>query len=454
MTIKAKYCVLGAAVIAALVALVVYLFCFRGDGYVSSLPADMQAVARLDVRSLPDTLPLPISDERRKGLEDCGIDFRQPLYAFVDGQDRPGLLLPLASDSKLEACLRDKGITVESQRGYHWAQWGQWLMAFSDDRCLAFGPLSEQEMGAMRGTMVALLKQSGKPESELWERIGKSDATLSAAFQVSLVHHLLTRFYPQVALALRDGQEGTVSLEASMRGRDLMVDAVLHGTGLGGKRSFLVPLKTDEEAQACVDGSTVVSMGVNGERLLGALRKVPAVRTALIAMNFCIDLDQIIRSVQGDVTLTLPDGGAEGMSPVLTASLRDTRFMQNSGAWNQGLSSVVDVRVSQMGDSTFCVQLPSDSIYFGVRGSHLVVARDGSAFAQAYAHLGATSTASPSQDAGGWLMYVRQDLGGLDRFSPFVRGALGEDCLAAPSVWGGKVILRVKADGDEQKNDL
>lgn len=453
MTKRAKYGMLGVAILAVTVAAVACFFLLGGGRYVSSLPADAQAVARLDVRALADTLPLSLTQEQQQEMECSGIDLRKPIYAFVDGQDRPGVLLPLASDGQFEACLQGKGIAVEHQRGYRWAQWGQCLLAFSDDRCLAFGPLSEQEMGPMRGTMVALLKQDGEPESVLLQRVEKSAAPLSAAFQVSLVQHLLTRFYPQVALVLQDEQEGTVSIEASLRGRDLMVDAVLHGTGLGGEKSFLVPLKAEGEAAACTDGSTMVSMGVDGERLLRTLRKVPAVRTALIAMNFCLDLDQIIRSVQGDVTLTLPEAGAEGMSPVLTASLSDTRFMQNSGEWNQGLSSAVDVRVNRMGDSTFCVQLPSNSIYFGVRNSHLVVARDESAYAWAHDRLGAAAPARPSQDGGRWLVYAQQDLGHLDRFSAFVRGAFGADGLAALSVWDGKLILRVSADEDKQQND-
>ena len=52
MSRKAKYGMLGAVILAMVVAAAVCFFSFRGGRYVSSLPADMQAVARVDAKTL------------------------------------------------------------------------------------------------------------------------------------------------------------------------------------------------------------------------------------------------------------------------------------------------------------------------------------------------------------------------------------------------------------------
>ena len=93
MSKKAKYGMLGAVILAMVVAAAVCFFSFRGGRYVSSLPADMQAVARVDARTLQKKIALPIAKQQQSELEHSGIDFTHPLYAFVDGHDSPGVLL-------------------------------------------------------------------------------------------------------------------------------------------------------------------------------------------------------------------------------------------------------------------------------------------------------------------------------------------------------------------------
>ena len=359
-----------------ILALAVWFFFFRGTSYVSSLPADLQAVAQLDAHALQQKAVFSLTEQQQKELESSGIDFVHPLYAFVDGHDSPGLLLPLRSARKFEAYLRSKDIQVERQRGYRWAQGTQWLMVFSDDRCLVRGPLSEQEMGQMRGLMVNLMRQSGKGDNPLLQRITSSHAPVSASFSIGLVQHLLARFYPDASSVFHGEQTGTVGMDVDFQDQRIVADVTLYDTGLGAGKSFLVPLDKPATLLRSMEGDFVLSMGVNGDALLTLLRSYPVVRTAMLAINFTFDLDQMVRAIQGDVNLSvLTDTGGE-RQVALAAQFKDTRFRQSLSELTEDFYPLFEGGVEVVNDSTFSVGLSDGNLYTGLRGTRLVACTD------------------------------------------------------------------------------
>ena len=445
MSKKAKCALLGVAVAIVLLAVAVWFFFFKGASYVCSLPADMQAVARLDAQALQERSHLSLTEPQQQELKQCGIDFAHPLYAFVDGHDSPGVLLPLRSARDFKAYLQGKDIEVQQQRGYHWAQAGQWLMVFSDDRCLVRGPLSEQEMGPMRGQMVSLMKQGGKSKGPLLQRVADSQVPASAAFSTALVQHLLTRFYPEIAAVLKEEPTGSVGVELGFADKKITADITLYDTGLENKKSFLVPLSGADLPQGDNDALGTVSMGVNGEALLSTLRSYPVIRTTLIALNFCVDLDMMIRSIQGGVTLTLPDADDVLPAATLAARLRDTAFMQNSSEWNQGLSSAFAVSVESLGDSSFCLHVPDRDICFGVKDNYLVASGGEPSLRKTFSRLQSASSSS-AKDAQGCLLYAQLNIPNIQRQMAVLSLLMGdEEWLDDFLKQYDKLVLRVKA---------
>lgn len=446
MSKKAKYGMLGAVILAMVVAAAVCFFSFRGGRYVSSLPADMQAVARVDARTLQKKIALPIAKQQQSELEHSGIDFTHPLYAFVDGHDSPGVLLPLRSAGDFKAYLQGMGIEVQKQRGYSWAQSGQWLMAFSDDRCLVRGPLSEQEMGPMRGQMVSLMKQSGKPDNPLLQHIDDSKAPVCASFSVGLVQHLLVRFVPDASAVFHGEQTGTVGMDVDFKDKRIAADVTLHGTGVGEGKSFLVPLDEPATLPESADGACVLTMGVNGEALLTLLRSYPVVRTALLALNFTFDLDQMIRAIQGDVNLSVVNDGSENPQIAMAARFKDTHFRQSLGDLTQYFYPISDGGVEVLDDSTFCVGLSGDYLYAGLRGNRLAACTD-QTFGKSVVRDMEEGHFVSKKDAVGSLVYMQLDLAAVLRH-PRAHTFLARYGVDSDSVVGryDKLVLRVKAD--------
>lgn len=443
--------VAGGVVLAMVAILAICFHWFTGGTYVSSLPADAQAVARLDMRALKKSGAVLPAGSNLEQMENSGIDFAQPLYAFVDAGNCLGALLPMQDATKWEAYLATQGIKVQKQRGYHWAQDGQWLMAFTNDRCLMAGPLSEQEMGRMRTRMVTLMEQTGKQDNPLLKQVTKSQAPLSAACTTALLHHTLANFAPEASALWTAGDEGMVSMQVDMQDKCIQAHLTLHGTGVEQDSALLVPLTASQVPTLASGQLATVSLGVNGEGLLKKLRQYPTVRTGLIALNFCLDLDMMIRSVHGALTLSIPDADDVRQGALLTAQVRDTRFMQDSGEWAQGLTAGFGVRLTSLADSAFALRWQDYSVCFGVRGHRLMAGTDSQTFVQAL------EQGSPTQDIGnrlpaGSLMYVQASMPAVVEKASILSLLAGKgEALTSLLSQYDMLTLSVKAEGEMQK---
>ncbi len=453
MNKKTKYALCGVVMAIVIVVVAVWFFFFRGASYVSSLPADMQAVARLDARMLQEKSALPPTEQQQGELRDCGIDFAHPLYAFVDGHDSPGVLLPLRSAKDFAAYLQSKDIRVESQRGYRWAQCENWLMVFSGDRCLVRGPLSEQEMGQARGQMVALMRQDSKPDNPFLQGVVESRAPISAAFSVGLVQHLITRFVPEADGVIRGEQTGTVGLDVDFSDKRIVSDVTLYDTGLGSGKSFLVPLDKPATLPQSMAGNFILSMGVNGDALLTLLRSYPVVRTAMLAINFTFDLDQMIRAIQGDVNLSILTDSWGEIQIALAAQFKDTHFRQSLSELTKFYYPIADGGVEVENDSTFCVCFSDGYLYTGLRGTRLVACSDqrcGEAILADEEEGRSTSI----KDVVGCLIYAQLDLEKLQK-KPKVQTYHASHGLGLADLLTqyGTFVLRVKASDETAENE-
>lgn len=410
MTHKVRYISLGVLGL-LLVALAVICFLCRKNAYTSSLPEQMQAVAMLDVRKLGKEHVFVPSAEQKAFLENSGLDFEKRIFAFVDGENSTGVLLPLTSRKSWESFLRGRGLTVESQRGMYWTQWGNWLLVFSDDRCLAYGPLSEQEMDRTRGKMAGLMRQDGKPDNRLLQQMGlDDDVPLRLAFSATQVRHLMMRFVPEMVDAGSGLFDGDVFVNLKPQGKNLLLDANLVCPDAEANTSFLLPLGRNAVDKLSPDLLANLSVGVDGELLLKSLRKIPHLRTQLLALNMCIDADMMIRSVKGALTLNIPRTGDALSGSLLKAQLSDTRFLQNSSDWGQGLAQGLGVNLTSLSDSCFCLSALGQTFCFGVSQGSLVASADRHTFLEACREAKFRDT---MDDAEGAVLYAQVSLPAL-----------------------------------------
>ncbi|MFN1208706.1 DUF4836 family protein, partial [Enterococcus lactis] len=71
---------------------------------------------------------------------------------------------------------------------------------------------------------------------------------------------------------------------------------------------------------------TILS-GVNGENYLNLLRNNIPFRTLLIGLNTALDIDMILKSIDGDILMAMPSAKGKNFDFQLLANVRDTDWL-------------------------------------------------------------------------------------------------------------------------------
>jgi hypothetical protein len=107
-----------------------------------------------------------------------------------------------------------------------------------------------------------------------------------------------------------------------------------------------------------------LSANMKGEQLLPHMRKIPELRSALLALNMCVDADMMLKAIDGDIMLAIPTADFEHPNFLLTATLANTDFLANKNDW----------QVARRSDTDFSIKGNTGEVFFGVRDGRLYIA--------------------------------------------------------------------------------
>lgn len=430
---KKAFVVLALAV--ALAAAVGFVVLRRGaQTYTYVLPADLKAVAAVDVADWVRQADLPDGRLQELVLGDAdagtaGLDFSKKMYIFVAADDYVGVALAVEDADRLQGVLAaqqkaGKCEPVREQRGFRWTTVdGQWLVAFDDDRLLAMGPAMGAQLDGLRNRMAAYLRQKREESgvvTPLFTELSEQEGALSLVARLD-------------ALPASGKEWLRMGLPEEVPPQDVRLAASLHADG--NRLALRVALRSDNPAlkkqmeavsnllrplrgdlAACGPQRPLVWAGfnANGEKLLEELRTNPQIRTALIMLNFGVDVDMMLKSIDGDVSVAVEGLGSNFSIPtLLTAQLARTDFLSKADYWERSLAPRSDVRFKRRGTDRFNLLMGAYSVFFGVKDKCLYVANDERLEAAAVVEQPGAGVADYRREMKGCLWYVTVDLAQL-----------------------------------------
>ena len=383
-----------------------FLFGRQSDAYLNALPADVQALARLDVPAMADDAQLSLADVANivspsaAEKADLGVDFLRPLFAFAASTGNFGLVASLADEKvftstceKLHA--EGRASAVAHQRGYSWVVLKeQWVCAFDGKRALVMGPAIGSAQDQLRTEMARLLSQkkgqSGR-ETAFFKRLASSSGAAVAMVGPELLPVKASKLLGKADIHSHD--DALLRLSLNARNNTIQIDANVEPLTAEVEKQMehlgdlFRPIR-GELLPFCHSNTTAwIGMNVKGEELLKLLRSQKSARTALMAMNMALDFDHILSSVDGDVALEFtPDFKFSPKNLVsfkfhgvnFLASLSDSSCFDGSSAWG---NSFVDV--SKLGTLDFALDVASERYFLGSQdnilylGSQHGLSRDG-----------------------------------------------------------------------------
>lgn len=359
-----------------LVVFAIMLSSCSGDDYINAIPESSTLLMSTNTAKLTGvgSQQLLKSLLHFKNIDKTGIDFSANVYFFEDARYNIGLCAKVSDDDKLADMLQQAGCRVEKRRGFRFALLqGNWIVGFSDVSVLLMGPVIPAAIDEMKGQMVQYLKQSEDESikgTPLMERLQAIDAPMAMVCQASaLPEQFITPF---TIGAPRDASPSDIMIAASMEvshGRLL-----ISGQTFSFKKQIDEALKKAQQTYRPIKGDYVKTMStsdgmglfmnIDGKNFHKLIRQNRGVSTMLMGINTAIDMDNIIKSIDGDMALIASGLGNDKLQMMMGAKLGNSNWLKDVAYWKQSVPK--GGRIGDWGKNCFYYTGNQTAYYFGV----------------------------------------------------------------------------------------
>jgi len=322
------------------------------NDYTSSIPRDSIAMMSIDVsRTDADDMAgvletvLNIDD-----FADCGIDFTTRIYAFETADGNFGLCAKVADGSALSDYVDRKVAEkrwspVTGQGGFKFTVIDRvWLAGYSGSALLVMGPVAAAGQSDMCRRMAKYLSQGEDASvvtTEMFERLDSMNAPVSL---VARCHALPDDVAAPFMLGVPDDVDASqVMLSAEMQindgclyvsgdvfSFDSAIDAAI------SKASDMFRPVGDKYVN-CMSSESVFGFfaNVDGRAFLPSIQSSKSLQALLAGVNTVVDMDNILRSVDGNMSITIPKVSFKNMIPTFCAELSGAPWLADIDYWKQ-----------------------------------------------------------------------------------------------------------------------
>ena len=346
-----------------LVGVAAYWFFHRdNDKARNVLPEDATAAMMFEPAELVSELGLNLKDifnlASAFGDVEGTIDLTKPVYGFTTESGMSGLALNVEDAEKLLKLITTFGFASEEKDGFNWIANKDYIGCFDKDKMLVVNALLPQQ-DELRDEIVKLMTQSRKDVPALDKAKDQK-----GVFHASTA---LSNIPKQYAASLPEGTD--LSKAFFNCGLRIEKKALVYAAKLDGVDNLSIPLspiKGNLSGVVSEEPFAWICASMKGEELLPYMRKVNELRTALLALNMCVDADMMIKAIDGDVMIAMPKLDLNQSLPgiIFTATLNNTDFLKNADDWKQ---------VSKRGANDFVMSQDGINFFFGVRDDKLYI---------------------------------------------------------------------------------
>lgn len=376
------------AVGSVLVMLTVLLSSCSGDDYINAIPGNSIALVSVDLRKMAAEYSGNDADNaailnkllRVENAGDCGIDLSEKIYMFESVDGNLGVVAKTKSRSDLQKWLTNLANAgacrdIVKRDGLCFAVIkDSWVIGASSDAVMVMGPFIASQHAEARQMMAKYLVQDeekGIKGTPMYDRLDSIDSPVALVAKANaLPEKFVAPFMigaPKsadasqivISAALTKGREGLMTITGETFSFNKNVDRDL-------KAAYANYRPIEGEFVDNVDASSLFAlfMNVDGTKYISMLQSDKAAQVLLAGINTAVDMDNIIRSVDGDMVVVAPGNGGDGMQMQLGARLKTRDFLDDVGYWKR--STPRGGVLSDWGKDAYHYAGGEFSFYFGV----------------------------------------------------------------------------------------
>lgn len=354
------------------------------DEYTKAIPANSTALISIDSKDLVKGGDNSFKDKIKGMLgiteiEDCGIDFEQRLYFFETSDGNFGGCLKVDDSDEIESWL-DKlktkrlcsNITNKKETTYALIN-NSWEIGFTDETLVILGPiLPAQQADAIR-SISKYLKQDADDSgcsSPLFSKLDSIDSPVSIVTQIDALPEKLS--LPFTLGQPKNSDASQIILAAGLKSSS-------DGNLLINGHTFSFNDETDKALKANlqkfrkIEGTYTnnipqnsvcsIFMNVDGKDFVTMAHNSPAIGSLLAGINTAIDMDNILRCINGDFAIAINSFSDSNISMTMAAKLANHDFVNDANYWKKSCPS--GCTLTDEGKNRYFLKTSDTSFWFG-----------------------------------------------------------------------------------------
>ena len=362
-----------------LVAAMLMASCSKKD-YVNVIPHDSIALMAVDMKNmeLPQVAVAPNQQSLPFLAGMFGIDLSVPVYAFETKEGNIGVCAKVDDVEKVKACVNDMLVkqdvcTPLTQRKdfLFSVVKNSWMLGLSDDALLIMGPVVPSAQSQLQLQMAKFLEadsDKGIKDSPVFAKLDSLNAPVKLVAQAQALPEQVAA--PLSLGAPKDADASQVLIAAEMKTEDNCL--MLHSQAFSLNEKIngaiqenlkaLRPIGNQYIKEASADDAAAVFLNVDGPKFLDIVKANKSLQLLLTGVNTAVDMDNIIRSINGEVAFFVRDGRSADWT--MYAQLAKTDFLADVEYWKQ--SAPQGMTIQDHGKNAFRVIGGDEKFLFGV----------------------------------------------------------------------------------------
>ena len=355
--------------------------------YLNAIPKKSTAIISVDMKQMAseghivDKVGMLKSLLHVDDVSKCGIDVSEKMYLFESADGNLGLCAKVKDDDDVENWLSSLAkqricTPVSERKGFHFTVLkDSWVLGYSDKALLVMGPVVADAQAQLQQQMAKYLdadEDDGITESPMFERL---DSMVSPMAMVAEAQALPEKFVAPFTLgAPKDSDPSLVIIAAKMSVNDGILQIM--GETFSFNKEINAALQRASQTYRPIKGQYVKSMpadalagifmNVKGDEFLPMIQSNRGLQTLLMGINQAVDMDNIIRSVDGDMAFVMPSLTDADMKMMMAAQLAHSRWLREVDYWKQ--SCPYGAKIANWGKNAYFYTDGNTSFYFGVTG--------------------------------------------------------------------------------------
>ena len=356
-----------------------------GSDYLNAIPKKSTALISVDMKQMTADK----SDEDKAGMlktllhvddvDNCGIDVSEKLYLFETADGNLGLCAKVSSEDGVSdwlATLAKKHIATEvtERKGFHFSVLkNSWLVGYSDEALLVMGPVVADAQAQLQQQMVKYLKadeEDGITASPMFDRLSGISSPMAMVAQAQALPEKFVAPFTLGAPKNTDPSQVVIAAEMNVKEGILQIQGETFSfnpdinQALQSAVASYRPIQGKYLESMPDDATAGIFMNVDGKKFLPMMQTNKGIQQLLLGINAAIDMDNIIRSVNGDMAIVLPSFSDANLKMTMAAQLAHYQWLADVDYWKE--SCPKGASIADWGKNAYYYTDGKTSFYFGV----------------------------------------------------------------------------------------